>query len=256
MWRIQSTFSHADFPGITSIPAGGYLVLARTDLSDLFIDDAGGELALISSNGVPVDTVRYGPQAAGYSFNRTAGGWALGVPTPGAANSVVATAPLSSLRLNEWLADPAPGEDDWIELFNSNPSQPVVMTGLHAGANGTTFRIDAPAAVAPGGWTVWRCDSGSPRGDAWLFNLPAAGATVTLADQNGAVFDSIVFARQTPEVSEGRLPDGSGPITVAPISEPRTRQLRRAYRRPATQRNPRHQPKRRQRALGTAPRLD
>ena len=41
-------------------------------------------------------------------------------PTPGAANSANATlGNPANLRINEWMADPTPG-DDWFELYNPN----------------------------------------------------------------------------------------------------------------------------------------
>ena len=72
-------------------------------------------------------------------------------PDPGAANNPVATGSLSQLRLNEWLADPVPGEGDWLELSNLDANHPVVLTSLLVEKNGELHRVAAPAAVAGGG---------------------------------------------------------------------------------------------------------
>ena len=56
----------------------------------------------------------------------------------------------AALRLNEWLADPLPGGDDWFEISNTNGTLPVVLTGLHVSADAAQARIDTPSAAGPG----------------------------------------------------------------------------------------------------------
>ncbi|MGY8687996.1 MAG: hypothetical protein ACKVHP_09715, partial [Verrucomicrobiales bacterium] len=87
------------------------------------------------------------------------------LPTGDAEGAVAATASLSDLRLNEWLADPSPGFDDWIEVINTNAAAPVVLTGLHASVNGAMFIVSAPTALEPGGVIRLIADKGarSPR---------------------------------------------------------------------------------------------
>ena len=114
------------FPAGVQIAGGSYLTVYATPsaavpgtrLPDV-LDPTHGEVSLTNAAGARIDGVNYGPQATGFSFGRTAGAWQLGSRTPGAANNPVATGSLSQLRLNEWLADPVPGEGDWLELSNS-----------------------------------------------------------------------------------------------------------------------------------------
>ena len=46
--------------------------------------------------------------------------------------------------LNEWLADPVPGEDDWLELSNLDANHPVVLTSLLVEKNGELHRVAVP----------------------------------------------------------------------------------------------------------------
>ena len=87
-----------DRPDVTTIPAGGYIVvwadrdMDQTELHAMFkLGADGGELYLVDVDGVTVlDSVEYGPQRADISYGRypdSNGPWRLlGVPTPGTAN--------------------------------------------------------------------------------------------------------------------------------------------------------------------------
>ncbi len=200
--------------GEEAVPLGEDLTLSPGEMAAFEVPLAGswGEVSVRDDSGVIVDGLRYGVQAEGFSFGRTAEGWVLGSPTPGAENAAAATAPLTSLRINEWLANPSPGAEDWLELVNTDELLPVSLTGLHARAGGEVFQITAPSALEPGGFARLYCDRGARRADALLFQLPAAGARLALSDGAGVEFDSIAYALQAEEISEGRMPDGSGEI--------------------------------------------
>ncbi|HUF62975.1 MAG TPA: lamin tail domain-containing protein [Verrucomicrobiales bacterium] len=227
IWNRSSAAAHLGgwtlaVRGEEPVPLGEDLTLGPSEMAAIEIPLAGswGEVSVRDDSGAIVDGIRYGVQAEGFSFGRTAEGWALCSPTPGAENAAAAMAPLASLRINEWLANPSPGADDWIELVNSNESLPVSLKGLHARAGGEVFQIMAPSAVGPGGFARLYCDRGARRADALLFQLPAAGASLALSDGAGVEFDSVTYGLQAEEISEGRLPDASGEIVPLKYPSP------------------------------------
>ena len=216
----------ATLPGSTSLAPGAYLVVhfyptalpgfsATTSLPS-----TRGDLWIVNNTAQVVDGVHYGPQAANYSFSRLAGNWTLSTPTPGAVNAAVAVAAPTNLRLNEWLANRAPGNDDWVEILNMHGSQPVLLTGLVASTSTQAFRITVPSALAPGGYVQFFCNSGSGKGNALDFQLPTEGTTLSLADSTGSTLDSVTFGVQAQEVSQGRLPNGTGSAVTLPFTSP------------------------------------
>ena len=57
--------------------------------------------------------------------------WFLCGPTPADANvTVTSLGSPSNLKVNEWMANPESGKDDWFELYNPDP-QPVALGGLY-----------------------------------------------------------------------------------------------------------------------------
>ena len=179
-----------------------------------------GQIFLRNAALIIVDGVRYGPQAAGHSFSRSGGAWQLSLPTPGSANAAAPVAPQTALRLNEWLANPVPGEDDWLELYNTDSDDPAVLTGSTIVVNGAPFTITVPAAILDEGWVRLYCDPKRPDGDSVGLSLPATGAILTLRDPAWAVADSITYAAQQESLSEGRIPDGTGPQTTLTYPSP------------------------------------
>ncbi len=191
---------------LTTLGPGAYLTM------DTVLPREWGEISLVDAQGRMVDGLRYGPQAEGYSFNRVGDRWQLGAPSRDAEALPVETAALADLRLNEWLADPSPGFDDWLEIINTNPVAPVELAGLHVGVNGKLVQIVAPGVIAPGAMVRLFCDRGARRADAVLLQLPASGGTLTLGDDVGDVFESVVYTEQQSGISLGRIPDGSGDL--------------------------------------------
>ncbi|MBI4324730.1 MAG: lamin tail domain-containing protein, partial [Chloroflexi bacterium] len=171
-----------------------------------------------------VDQVEYGFQIADLSVGRSSGSWnLLGSPTPGAANSAVATlSPATGLRLNEWLADSA-NEDDWLEVFNPN-SQPVALTGLYLTddpslVGPTKFKVGPLSFIPALGWVKWIADGADTKGfDHVNFTLDSQGETLRIYNSSTNIIDSIDFGPQQPGVSEGRLPDGGASVNRFPAN--------------------------------------
>ncbi len=214
------------FGSPTTIPAGGRVLIYGTPNFHTgyripnFFAKSHGRITLQNAAGTLIDSVRYGPQAFSISFGRNGSAWQLNSPTPGIANSLITTAPLTVVRLNEFLANSTAGEDDWLELANTSSTDPVDLTGLIVERNGEAFRILSPSAVAAAAEARFFCNSGSARGDAILLNLPATGATLSLRAADNTLLDTITYGPQTSDVSQGRLPNGTGPITTLVYPSP------------------------------------
>ncbi len=181
----------------------------------------GGTVVLSDATGKLRDGLRYGPQATDVSLSRVGGVWRLTAPTPGAASGpALATAAPSAVRINEWLANPERGEDDWVELFNSDATEPLDLTGLTVVVNATPVRIATPAAVAPGGFVRFFLAEGSKAPDALSVTLPAKGATISVQSPDEETLDAVAFGAQAEGVSEGRLPDGAATVSTLAFPSP------------------------------------
>jgi len=144
-------------------------------------------------------------------------------PTPGAPNQAAEMGSPWDLRINEWLADPPSGGEDWMELYNSG-RRPVALAGLHLTddlANPKRFAIPPLSfiGVGPSAYQVFVADNDETAGPNHLtFKLSGGGESIGLADPEGFFIDSVVFGAQEPGVSEGRFPDGASDITTFPAN--------------------------------------
>ncbi|MDA0814145.1 MAG: lamin tail domain-containing protein, partial [Verrucomicrobia bacterium] len=209
------------FPAVTTLTPGGYLAVwcdseAGEGLHSGFgLEREGESLFLSDVSGARVDALSFGMQVNGLALGRDG---SLSSPTPGAANSApVELASQSQLSINEWLANPAPGGDDWLELYNRSSTAPVALHGLLIEAGDATFRYSARSFLAPGAHLQLWADHGAGA-DHLDLRLPAEGGSLTLADRNGSEIETLTFGQQTENVSSGRVPDGAGTITTFPTS--------------------------------------
>ncbi len=212
-------------PAGTIIPANGYLVIwcdATTNVTPglhagFALDRQGDHVFLYNAQTQRVDAVGFGAQLANYTIGKVGGEWALTSPTPSAANVAAATGPASSLSINEWLANAAPGENDWVELFNQSPTLPVGLRGVHVTSGGAVFRIRSLSFVAPRGYVQLVADEGGDV-DHLDFKLPAAAGDIAIFDAAAVLVDRVTYGPQTEAISEGRLPDGSATVVSFPGS--------------------------------------
>ncbi|MCX8107550.1 MAG: lamin tail domain-containing protein, partial [Verrucomicrobiae bacterium] len=181
----------------------------------------GGALFLFrpSDPSVPADTVRFGLQVPDLSIGRTAPGgssWTLNRPTPGTQNAALLTGNPFVLRINEWMADPSSG-DDWFEIYNPGPD-PIDLSGLCLTdnfADRTRHRIPPLSFIGSGtaAYLKFVADGNAGRGANHVnFKLAASGEEIGLFTESGVTIDAVSFGPQSPGVSEGRCPDGYGPI--------------------------------------------
>ncbi|MBI5385083.1 MAG: lamin tail domain-containing protein [Verrucomicrobia bacterium] len=224
------------FPAGTTIEPAGYLRLfcdgglpASTTNTGFGLRATGGSLYLFDDqqNYLSSATVNYGLQLADLSIGRVPDGstnWVLTSPTPNAANAAVPTlGDPANLRVNEWMAAPASG-DDWFEIYNPN-TQPVALGGLWLTDdlnNRTKHRIAPLSFIGAdtNAWRVFLADGNTGAGaDHVSFSLRAAGEAVGLSTPTGTLLDGRAFGGQTNGVSEGRFPDGGTEVVAFPGTE-------------------------------------
>jgi hypothetical protein len=207
-----------DLPSSTNLVSGlntGFGLKATGDSIYLFNRPAsGGEL---------LDGLTFGLQAPDWSLGRVPNGgaaWTLTLPSAGAANIAAVMGDPTQLKVNEWMANPASG-DDWFEIYNPTP-QPVALGGLHLtddAADRSKFVIAARSYIASGllGFQRFQADNTPANGaDHVNFRLSQDGEALAITDQYGSFIDTITFGQQAAGVSEGRLPDGSATVLTFP----------------------------------------
>jgi hypothetical protein len=206
------------FPANTIIVAHGFVSVtldpAAVD-SGFGLKASGDSAYLFDGNGFLVEGITFGLQTEDLSIGRVPDGsenWVLTAPTFGGTNALVALSPPSGLKINEWMADPA-GGDDYFEIYNTG-TNPVALAGLSlSDSNAIPTFIPALSFIGAGrnGFQAFIADDDVAAGaDHVAFKLGAGGDALRLADPAGpAIIDSISFQGQENDVSEGRLPDGA-----------------------------------------------
>ncbi|MBM3845560.1 MAG: hypothetical protein FJ405_04645 [Verrucomicrobia bacterium] len=145
--------------------------------------------------------------------------------------------PVARVRVNEWMAsntskwkDPADDQyEDWFELYNAG-NAPLDLGGSYLSddpLNPRKFRIPAGYWIAPGAWLlVWADEEPEQNTPALAdlhagFKLSAAGESILVAAPDGRILDSVSFAAQVDNVSQGRFPDGADSVSQMGLSTPR-----------------------------------
>ena len=218
------------FPAGSVVPARGYRAI-RFDAdrppssinTGFGLNASGDSLYLFAPNNSVFDFVTFGFQAADFSVIRTgSASWGLGVPTLGATNIPAILGDVTRLRINEWMANPVPGDDDWFEVYNPN-NQPVSLGGCYLtdDLGNRTRYLPIPALSFIGAitnaWQEFVADGNTQNGAHHVaFNLRGAGEAIGLSTTNGQPIDSITFTNQSSGVSQGRLLDGEANIVYFP----------------------------------------
>jgi hypothetical protein len=239
------TLGHRDgtrwpFPSGQSIPGNGHLVVLCDGLrapaslpgdmnTGIALSPIGQELYLFDAAGHEIDRLRYGSQVAGQSIGRPAdlGTWTLlSSPTQGTGNPGAAPLGLvTSLRINEWLANAGLNESDYVELFNTSALQSISLAGLRLTDDLTTnginqFAIPALSFIGPSSFALFIAD-GSPEIGHLPFSLDADGETLRLYRSTGStILNEVTWGIETEGVSSGRLPDGAATLGTLAFQSP------------------------------------
>ena len=237
------------FPSNASIAAGQHLIVwldgqpdqsSASELHTSFRIPTSGSLALIrTQKGLPavMDYINYPALSQGAVYGcmpdaAIRGRGILPFPTPGAAN------PAENLDvqvfINEWMADntatltdPADGNfEDWFELYNAGTNY-VSLAGYSLAdslTNTAPFVIPGQVTIAPHGFLLVWADNETGQNKAGRdlhvdFKLSRGGDSIVLRNASGKVVDLVSFGPQSPDMSQGRWPDGQAapyPLLVQP----------------------------------------
>ena len=218
-WTIVAGSGSFTFGAGASIAGGGFQAVPMGPGQSLpnALPATGSVVRLRNPAGVYADAIAFGNQIADRGIGRVGGAWVLTTPTV-AADNVAATlaSAAGNLVINEWLSNPAPGDSDWIELYNKHATLPVALGGLHFRTDTQQYRYPSLSFIAAGGYLQLFADE-QPGFNQLDFTLPAAGTALTILDANGATIDSLTSAQfgvLAQGVSRGRNPDGSGTIVT------------------------------------------
>jgi hypothetical protein len=104
--------------------------------------------------------------------------------------------------------------EDWIELVNLT-DEPVDLFGLYLTDdfdNPQKFAFPANTIIQPGAYLmIWADEEDTVSSFLHAnFKLSADGENLMLSDGDGLILDSLTFGPQTPDISWGRCPDGTG----------------------------------------------
>lgn len=191
----------------------------------------GGSLYLFDDDGHEADRLIYGAQVPEKTIGRTldTGSWILlADPTPGASNSgPVSLGNQSSLRINEWLANSAPGEDDYVELFNASSTSYLDLGRLRLtddlSTAGSRLHVFPDLTyLAPQGFLLLIAD-GTTRPGHLPFSLDARGETLRLLRSTGTVvLNEVTWGLEEDDISSGRVVDGEFTIRQLAFQSPGT----------------------------------
>ncbi len=229
-WTLSDSGDPARFvfPAGTTLAAGGWLRLWCADVppspsgglaTGFRLDRNGETLALYDPSAARVDAVTFGSIPGGYSVGRIGGSlaWRLCEPTPAAPNEPAMIAPDYDVAINEWMSNPPPGDDDWIEFHNVNPVAPVALHGMFVATSNAVVRIGELAFVPPAGFLLLHADGRTGR-DHLDLKLPASGGMIVLRDATGRDLNRVTYPASAEGLAFGRIPDGIG----APLPFPGT----------------------------------
>ncbi len=210
------------FPPQSTIAAGDYLVVwcdtnSGPGLHSGFSLDRDGEtVSLYNSSVARVDVVSFGYQISGRSVGRLGNDWQLTLPTPAATNEAALVGLTTGLSLNEWLANPVAGANDWLEIHNASDF-PAPLGGMFLSTSNNIHCIRGLTFVPPRGHLKFVADENLGAQHV-SFKLSAEGEALVLCSENAVEINRISFGPQAEGISEGRWPDGSAAVIPFPGS--------------------------------------
>ena len=227
------------FPNGTTIPSLGRIVIYADGTTApghaaFSLDNEGETIYLrssVASGATLLDSVVYGPVPPDYSVGRTSSEfevWGLCTPTLGSLNVAVTTfGSPSSVRINEWLANPDfRFSNDFVELHNSSAN--IVPIGLMRLTDDfanypSKHVLPILSFIGPSGKATFRALGGAAtpgRAGELPFGLDDSFAWIGLIGQNGTISDRVDVIAQPQDASVGRSTDGAD--TFATFGAPQT----------------------------------
>jgi hypothetical protein len=221
------------FPPGTTIAPQSYLTIwcdDATNAPDLHtgfaLDNDGQTVALfaVTPGGYQLaDAVTFGLQIPDKTIGRVGSppAWILCEPSQDAVNVAALSGSPALLTINEWMATSTSGPD-WFEIYNPQ-TLPVALGGLWLSDrtnNPAMSRIADLSFVAAHGFRQFIADEDPAQNTRHVdFRLSGSGEWIVLSAPDLSRISTITFGAQTPDVSEGRLPDGAGNIVRFPGSD-------------------------------------
>lgn len=203
---------------------GGQYLTVNADEIGFALNQNGDTLWLFNANSTLSDSITFGFQAADYSIGRLANGsWGLTRPTFGGPNIAQPPADPRYVKINEWLASARVlHAEDFVELYNPEPV-PADLSGVYFSdapqAAPRMHRVPPLSFIGGYGFVVLTADGNTNAGPEHLnFQLSSDQGEIAMFASNGSLIDCITYGPQTPDVSEGRRPNGG--IIIAAISPP------------------------------------
>jgi hypothetical protein len=210
-------------PNTILAPGASITVLCGTQNgqfnADLLLPNERGFVSLNMENGVLVDGLYWGQQIPDKAVGLVGSNWVLTQPTPGViTNTAAPVANVTQVAVNEFLAQsPPPSQAQWIELANRDASLPLALSGLQLQVGNGVHRFRIPAFIPAGGYQVLPLPS-SPPDHTIDLRLPIANGAITIYGPDSAQLNSLAYTTTQREVSQGRLPNGTGPLTSFPLA--------------------------------------
>lgn len=234
------------FPLGTTIPPAGFLIVfldgetaestPATPHTSFTINETNGILvlsAIYSNTTNLIDYLNWNLPGPDRTYGSLPEGTAAGrrmfyIPTPGSSNSPLV--PPITVFINEWmadntltLADPVDNDyEDWFEIYNPS-SSPIDLAGYYLSDSLTQsnqFQIPNGYSIPPNGFLLVWAD-GEPNQNSQTnpalhvnFRLSSSGEAIGLFAPDGTLVDGVVYGPQSPDISQGRFPDGSSQITA------------------------------------------
>ena len=209
-WRFA-----ASDPDLTTIPAGGYLLIwadnepEQGPLHAPFKLSAGGEqIGLYDQEGRLIDAIRFGPQLQDVAMARERERWRMTeLPTPGRSNTIGTGEPvlITEIMYNPSIEGQVPENlaEEFIEIHNQG-AEPVDMSTWRL-VRGINFQFPEQTWLEAGAYIVVAADVdtfqekypevGAVLGP-WDGRLSNSGETIELVDTDGQTVDRLHYADQ------------------------------------------------------------